>query len=135
MSLPKGIRLNNPGNIEKGLNWKGLADVQADSRFATFESPEYGIRAIAKLLRTYNKKYGIDTIKDIITRWAPTHENPTASYISNVAKWTGFSATEHLNMQDPMILARIAKAICRQENGIVPWDDETFIKGAKLAFE
>lgn len=130
---PRGIRLNNPGNIEKGQPWKGLADVQSDSRFCTFIAPEYGIRAICVILKTYNKKYDINTIKAAITRWAPNHENPTDAYISNVAQWTGFTATEKLNFTDPLVLARIAKAITRQENAVVPYTDELFIKGAKMA--
>lgn len=132
---PLGIRLNNPGNIEKGLPWKGLADVQAHARFATFKDPEWGIRAIAKILNTYSKKYRIKTIKGAISRWAPSHENPTAAYIKNVAEWTGFSASEVLDFSDPIVLAKIAKAITRQEQGIQPYPDELFIKGTKLAFE
>lgn len=133
--LPKGIRLNNPGNIEKGLNWKGLADIQPDKRFAAFISPEYGIRAICKLLRTYNKKYKIKTITGIINRYAPSHENPTDAYIKNIALWTGFKPKETLDLSDVDVLAQLAKAITRQENGMVPWDDSTYIKGASLALE
>lgn len=132
--MPRGIRLNNPGNIEKGLKWKGLADIQPDKRFAAFSSPEYGIRAICKLLRTYNKKYRIKTLHGIVNRYAPPVENPTAHYVKNLSKWTGFGARETLDFNDVDTLAQIAKGITRQENGIVPWDDETFIEGAKLAF-
>ena len=130
---PKGIRLNNPGNIEKGLNWKGLADIQPDERFAAFISPEYGIRAICKLLMTYNKKYRIKTITGIVSRYAPSHENPTDAYIKNLSLWTGYGAKESLDLTDVIVLAKLAKAITRQENGMVPWDDETYLEGAKLA--
>lgn len=132
---PKGIRLNNPGNIEKGQPWKGLADVQADTRFCTFKDPEWGIRAICVILKTYNKKYKIKTVRGAIQRWAPNHENPTDAYIKNVALWTGFTPADVLDFTDPLVLARIAKAITRQENGIVPYDDELFIKAAKMSFE
>lgn len=131
--LPKGIRLNNPGNIEKGLNWKGLADIQPDDRFAAFISPEYGIRAICRLLMTYNKKYGIDTIAEIVNRYAPPNENPTAAYAKNLATWTGFGQKETLDLKDADTLANLAAAITRQENGVVPWDAKTYLKGAELA--
>lgn len=132
---PKGIRLNNPGNIEKGLNWKGLADIQPDDRFAAFTSPEYGIRAICRLLLTYNKKYKIKTITGIVNRYAPSHENPTAAYIKNVSEWTGYGPKQSLDLTDIEVLAKLAKAITRQENGLVPWDDKTYLAGAKLALE
>jgi len=131
--IPKGIRLNNPGNIEKGLNWKGLADIQPDARFAAFTSPEYGIRAICRLLMTYNKKYSIKTITGIVNRYAPPHENPTAAYAKNISTWTGFGLKETLDLKDKTTLAKLAAAITRQENGIVPWDDTTYLKGAELA--
>jgi len=131
----KGIRLNNPGNIEKGLNWQGLADIQPDERFCAFVSPEFGIRAICKLLRTYNTKYKLKTITGIINRYAPPNENPTAAYIKNVSTWTGFGAKEALDFDNVVTLAKLAKAITRQENGYAPWDDEVFLEGAKLALK
>lgn len=134
-ATPKGIRLNNPGNIEKGLNWKGLSDIQPDERFCSFISPEYGIRAICKLLLTYNRKYKIKTITGIVNRYAPPHENPTSSYINNLSAWTGFGVKEVLDLSDRGVLAKLAKGITRQENGVVPWEAHTFLKGAELAFD
>lgn len=131
--LPKGLRLNNPGNIEKGLPWKGLAEVQQDDRFATFSTPEYGIRAMCKVLLTYNTNYGDSCISRIITRYAPPSENPTAEYIKNVSEWTGFNADDDLDFTDPVTLAKLAEAITRQENAMIPWPDETYLAGAKLA--
>ena len=47
----RGIRNNNPLNIEAGENWQGLKGT--DGRFAIFETAEHGIRAAARILRTY----------------------------------------------------------------------------------
>lgn len=54
---PRGIRNNNPGNIRWGENWQGLKKdgKERDSSFCVFESPEYGIRALAKILINYKK--------------------------------------------------------------------------------
>lgn len=131
----RGIRLNNPGNIEKGLNWKGLADIQPDERFAAFVSPEYGIRAICKVLQTYNTKYKIKTITGIVNRYAPPHENPTARYAKNVSDWTGFGLKEPLDFTSQVTLAKLAKAITRQEQGVIPWEDEVFFEGAGLSLQ
>jgi len=40
-AIPRGIRNHNPGNIEKGDPWQGLAaDQSGDPRFAVFAAPE-----------------------------------------------------------------------------------------------
>ena len=37
----RGIRNKNPGNLEQGESWQGLAENQSDSRFCVFKSMEY----------------------------------------------------------------------------------------------
>ena len=68
---PRGIRNNNPLNIELGDQWQGLAASQTDGRFAQFQAPEYGFRAAAKVLNTYQNKHGLTTPRQMISRWAP----------------------------------------------------------------
>lgn len=131
--VTKGIRLNNPGNIERGQKWQGLSDVQADPRFCSFTDPEFGIRAICKILLTYQAKYKIKNIEGMITRWAPAHENPTAAYVSNVAKWSGIGAKVAVDIKNRETLAKIAKAIIRQENGVQPYTDDLVYIGVDLA--
>ena len=132
--LPRAIRLNNPGNIEKnGIPWEGLASDQPDDRFYKFSAPEYGIRAMCRVLMTYNSKYKIENISQIVTRWAPPHENPTEKYIKNVASWTGFGATEALDFTSAATLAKLAKAITRQEAGAWFYEDNQFLTGAEMA--
>lgn len=55
--------------------------VESDGEFVEFESPEYGIRAITKVLQTYSKKYNINTLEEIFNRYAPNTENDTNTYI------------------------------------------------------
>ena len=73
MKVPRGIRNNNPLNIIRTKTvWMGMAKEQRDKKFVTFEKMEYGWRAAFVLLtRTYYRKYHLDTIRKIITRWAP----------------------------------------------------------------
>ena len=78
VSEVRGLRNNNPLNIEQGEDWQGLAGEQLDTRFATFEDAEHGLRAGAKVLKTYQDKHGLKTVRDMIGRWAPEHENPSA---------------------------------------------------------
>src|SRR3569623_1819955 len=81
----RGRRNNIPGIIRKtATDWRGEV-VGSDSAFETFATPEAGIRALAVLLRNYQRKYGLRTVRAIITRYAPPSENNTESYVSAVA--------------------------------------------------
>src|SRR3546814_15549311 len=51
--IPRGIRLNNPGNIEHGAPWEGLDPRNRYPRFCGFVSSEYGLRDIVRVLVTY----------------------------------------------------------------------------------
>lgn len=82
---PRGFRNNNPLNIRKGSSWKGLSSVQSDKSFCVFSSMRYGIRAAIYLLLKYYKVYGLHTLYDIISRWAPQGENDTENYCKLVA--------------------------------------------------
>ncbi|MCE1635766.1 structural protein, partial [Enterobacter hormaechei] len=89
--MSRGIRNNNPGNIRWGDDWQGLmpASQRTDKSFCQFVGPEYGLRAMIKILHNYNRKYGLKTVKEIISRWAPTNENNTDAYINHVCKCPG----------------------------------------------
>ena len=124
-TAPRGIRNNNPGNIDFNPlnNWKGLnpKSKELDSRFCVFISAEYGIRALMILLRNYEKKHGLDTIRQIIDRWAPSHENDTSAYAKHVAKMMSVDLDAHLDLRDREVLISLAKAIVTHENGVQPY--------------
>lgn len=81
----RGIRNNNPGNIDRGaVKWQGMADDQSsDPRFIVFKTPQYGIRALAKVLLTYQNHDGCKTLRQIQARYAPDgSENNGPAYLS-----------------------------------------------------
>ena len=131
--LPRGIRNHNPGNIRHGDKWQGLSEKQTDSSFCVFEAPEYGIRALAKILLNYERKYGLNTVRKIINRYAPEVENDTASYVASVAGQLGVSADEVIDIRDTAVMLVLVKAIIRHENGCQPYDNEVLIKGIQMA--
>ena len=131
--VARGIRNNNPGNIRHGEKWEGLSDKQTDSSFCIFVSPEYGIRALAKVLLTYYKKYQLNTVKKIISRYAPPNENETESYIKSMANQLGVAADEVIDLSSVAVLAVLLRAIIRHENGEQPYSDEQILKGIHLA--
>lgn len=125
----RGLRNNNPGNIRLGTDWQGMAANQTDPDFVQFISPEYGIRAMAKILDTYLSE-GVDTIRSIITRWAPPSENDTQAYIDDVSSTTGIPPDQTVtSAQFPVLIG----AIIQHENGINPYTSQVIDAGVAMA--
>ena len=131
MNIPRGIRYNNPGNIEKGQNWNGIASTQPAGRYLAFQTPEYGIRAMARILRTYREKHGKQSVHDIIHRWAPDFENPTANYVNFVAGKLDVKPDDTLKFTDARVADLIA-AMIHFENGQQPYSRSTLLAGIEL---
>lgn len=123
-NAPRGIRNNNPLNIEAGDFTKsqpGFAG--SDGRFAKFETPEHGIAAAHKLLDIYDQKHGINTVAGIVNRWAPPSDgNNTMAYAADVAGRMGIDPNAPLPKEmRPQLIA----AMARHENGVnVPGADQ-----------
>lgn len=124
--LPRGVRNNNPGNIRWGSPWQGLVKngKLKDTEFCIFEDPAYGIRAIAATLITYYDKRKakdgskIDSVREVIERWAPPVENNTSAYASQVAKVLAISPdSETLNLHDYKTMRAVVESIIRHECG------------------
>lgn len=127
---PLSVRLNNPGNIEKGTKWRGLAEEQPHKRFAKFETPEMGARAMLKIFATYSRKYGRRTIRQIVERWAPHKENPTNAYVEFVADRAGINPDRELTEMD---LPAVAWAMAWFEAGEEHFTLELFERALPLA--
>ncbi|WP_454890006.1 hypothetical protein [Serratia quinivorans] len=141
MATPRGIRNNNPGNLDRGDPWQGLVDNQSEPRFCTFKDPTWGIRALTVTLITYHDKRKakdgsrIDTIREIITRWAPPHENDTEAYIRTVAKAVGVPADMEVSLHDYGTIRPLVEAIIRHENGRGPLKNENTWYSAEVIDE
>ena len=138
--LPRGIRNNNPGNLEAGADqWQGLDEPRSDGRFCRFVSPAYGVRALARTLIVYQDKREakdgseIDTVREVIERWAPANENDTQAYIESVWATGQFKPGQHLDMHDFDQLSRLVKAIILHECGVQPYSKAQITKGLVLA--
>lgn len=145
MSDPKqsrGFRNRNPGNIDfvPANRWQGqigLGDRWMPAphrRFAEFESHEYGIRALAALLTTYQDKHGLRTIRQIINRWAPPNENNVSSYVGFVdQRMPDRVADDVLDLHSYADMRPLVEAIITHENGGNPYDAATIDQGLALA--
>jgi hypothetical protein len=123
-NMSRGLRNNNPGNIRHGgSQWQGMRPEQTDTDFVQFVSPGYGIRALGKLLQNYQSRYGLNTVRAIVDRYAPPSENVTGAYIDHVARAMQVSPDAPLNLQDTATLAPLVNAIIKHENGLNPYPD------------
>jgi len=116
--LPRGIRNNNPGNIRRSRDpWQGLARDQPDIAFFTFATMPDGVRAAARIFITYYDKYGLDTVRKVITRWAPPAENDTDAYVAAVSAALGVGSDDPIDLQEYAVLKPLLKAVFKHENG------------------
>lgn len=130
----RGVRNCNPGNIEyDGTPWQGLDDPASDGRFCRFRAPSWGIRAIARILITYQDKHRLNTVESIIARWAPPVENDTSSYASHVAAKVGVGVDDEINVHDHAVMRPLVEAIILHENGAQPYSEAQITKGLVLA--
>ena len=121
--MPRGIRNNNPLNIRKGSNWKGERPIQPDQAFEEFVSMEWGIRAGIKLIRNHitgfnGKRPPANTIKKLISVWAPAKENNTEAYIRTVCQQTAIGRNDLLHVNDRRSIIAIARAMAYVECGV-----------------
>lgn len=70
------------------------------------------------LLYTYDIKLGLNTIKTIIGRYAPTSENNTAAYVKHVSEWSGVPATSRISSTNRDVILHVVAAMSRHENGV-----------------
>ena len=116
---PRGLRNNNPGNIRKGsVVYQGEIVPSKDDAFRQFTTMAYGYRAMFVLLNTYQRKYGLNTIASMISRYAPAVENHTEAYIKSVAEASGVPATSHITTTNGDVMIPIVSAMSKVENGV-----------------
>ena len=113
LTKPRGIRNNNPLNLSYV---PGQGADHSDGRFGAYGTMEEGIAASHRQLMRYQDE-GNDTLIKIIRKWAPPSENDTAGYIHAVSESTGYDPDQKLNMRDPVVAARVMRAMAEREVG------------------
>lgn len=136
--IPRGVRNNNPGNIDFaiGNKWVGQIGIETgvdNPRFARFDRPENGIRAIAKLLINYHGK-GFNTVRKMINRWAPPVENDTGAYVRSVADKLGIDPDQTLTISTYLLVVMV-NAIIQHENGYSPYSVDVIRDGVERAIK
>ena len=118
---PRGIRNNNPGN----LNYVGQAGAHKEpgpnGRFAVFPTPEAGLKALRNQLCLLMGRDRLRTVNAIIAKWAPPNENNTSAYAQFVARKNGMAASADLGPATPTLIGKMMAAIIEYENGQNPY--------------
>lgn len=129
----RGERNNNPGNIRLSkIQW--LGEVKGfDASFESFDTEVHGIRAIGVLLLNYQKKYALNSIRSLITRWAPETENNSDMYIRDVCMRVGMTPLATIDLTDPSKLVKMVTAIIFHENGRCIYAPETILEACDAA--
>lgn len=92
----RGLRNNNPGNLEYGPFAKANGATDSDGRFAIFPTPEAGVAAHTALLQKNYLAKGLDTPEKIVAKYAPKSENDQAAYLAYF-KSKGFDKNTKIN--------------------------------------
>ena len=124
-------RNNNPGNLEfRGQ--LGAVPENGSGRFAKFGSAAEGVSALVKQLQRYGGR-GLDTLNEIVNKYAPSNENDTGAYIAALSKRLGVGADQKLDLNNPDTLTGLVKGISRHEAGNEFLSDKDVMSGLNLA--
>ena len=117
--MSRGLRNCNPGTIRRSkVHYLGEVRPSQDSDFKQFESMAYGYRAMFVLLDSYRRRYALNTLRQMLNRYAPPSENFTEGYIRFVSQKTGILPDEELNTRSERDMVPIISAMSEIENGV-----------------
>ena len=83
--------------------------------FVEYDSQEHCIRAWWVLMRTYRRRYGCTTVRQIVTRYASPSENDTVRYVGFCCRQTGLGPDCELKALGDY--DRLGVAMARMETG------------------
>ncbi|WP_241612933.1 hypothetical protein [Rosenbergiella epipactidis] len=123
----RNFRNNNFGNLNfAGQEGAVLEDTpgKGKARFARFATPEDGFRALANQVSSYANGTSkaavyqkLNTVSEIISKWAPPNENNTEKYIQTISTSLGVKPTDKINTADPQVMTKLIRAIATYEGG------------------
>lgn len=110
-----GQRNNNWGNLRTTDDFEGKTG--SNKSYDVYNTPEKGLRALARVLDTYSSKHDINTIDHLINRYAPASDNTGGShenYKTFIAQRLGVNPNDPIDVKGRR--ADIMDAIIRFEN-------------------
>lgn len=92
---------------------------------------EYGYRAAFLILRRYIRRWHKNTIRAIISTWAPPVENNTTKYVDFVAKEMAIDPDEVIKYEDKDTMVKLVATMQRMECG-VPANLAAVVRGYEM---
>ncbi|WP_407904878.1 lytic transglycosylase domain-containing protein [Escherichia coli] len=115
--LYRGIRNNNPGNLNFAGQKGATLESGPNARFASFPTMLEGIAALDRQVMLYLKR-GKNTIDQIIDIYAPSSDgNNTSSYKSYLSQYTGLGVKEKIDGSNFELMRKLIQGIINHENG------------------
>lgn len=131
-----GIRRNNPGNIKYAVVENGKQRIldsvlkypgylppkehpEKHQQFAIFRTFDHGCAAVLILMHKYIAS-GRNTVRKIVSRYAPPNENNTELYIKQVSGWLKVHEDAVLDVHSRAAMRGLSIAIIRKESGYRP---------------
>lgn len=131
-TLPRGIRNNNPGNLNFAGQRGATKEGGANGRFAVFGSMREGVAALVRQIGL-DVSRGRNTIRKFIEKYAPSSENNTGAYIAAVSKALGIGPDDPLDPDNANQVMGLVRAITDHENGKGYVKDSDISAGFQLA--
>lgn len=114
--LLHGLALHNPCNLRRQnlVEWRGASLHQPSVEFLSFERPEYGIRAAARVLLAAHEARGITTLVGIVDHWARIHGRG-GNVEDAILRHTGWRADWKPDLRDPAVMRGLLSALMQHE--------------------
>jgi hypothetical protein len=103
-----------------GTNQFNVGNLRPVGQSTGFQQPasyEEGIRAMDENLKVYGTKHKINTLRGVISRYAPASENDTEGYINFIAQRTGLKPDQEIDLTNPAVRHVISGPMILMEKG------------------
>ncbi|MEX0448109.1 hypothetical protein [Xenorhabdus sp. SGI246] len=125
---PRGIRNNNPLNIEFAKQRDATVEDHPEKRFAKFSTPYVGLERTAWQLRRYfngmTDNVKRQTVDLIVRKWAPPggkDKNHTEEYIDRVAQRLGVGRHDRLDLNNHDVMYALMREMGMVESKSFPY--------------
>lgn len=110
------LEINNPLNMRPSKPpWQG--EIGERNGFAVFDTMPNGIRASMRQLLAYEERHGLNTIGEIVHRWAPPTENDTLNYQNYVCQVCELKPDDRINLRDKNTMFWLWTGMAEMEQG------------------
>lgn len=128
-----GYLCNNPFDIfEEGIPWQGRL-LPPHGRLCRFDTIDNGLRAGFIDLINGQRLHHRNTVRAIMTPYAPEIENDLEAYIKAVCAHLGVADDAVLTMTDLPTIRLFGEAVIHQEIGGIPYSDAQLARAVLAA--